>query len=93
MRDRTWDWPYIVVMANVQITELDDRLYDMYRAMADAAGISIEEQLRRVLTAHLSEERRAMVREVEEGLARMREKYGVMPDSTPGIREDRDARG
>lgn len=80
-------------MADVKIRNLDDRLYETYRAMAAAAGISLEEQLRRVLSEHLSEERRAMIRDVEEGLKRMKSKHGVLPDSTPGIRADRDRRG
>lgn len=80
-------------MADVKIRNLDDRLHDLYRGMAEAAGISLEEQLRRVLAEYVSEERRAMVAEVRRGLAEMREKYGELPDSTPGIRADRDRRG
>jgi plasmid stability protein len=58
--------------------------------MAERAGVSLEEQLRRVLTAYLSDERRAMIHDVEAGLAEVREKYGLMPDSAPGIRAQRD---
>jgi plasmid stability protein len=80
-------------MADVKIRNLDHHLHETYRAMAEDAGISLEEQLRRVLADYLSQERRAMIAEVEAGLARTREKYGVLPDSTPGIRADRDRRG
>lgn len=80
-------------MADVKIRNLDSNLHETYRAMAEEAGISLEEQLRTVLAEYLSQERRAMIFEVEQGLARMREKYGVLPDSTPGIRADRDMRG
>lgn len=80
-------------MADVKIRNLDDGLRDTYQRMAEAEGISLEEQLRRVLSEYLSQERRKMILEVEEGLARMRDKYGVLPDSTPGIRADRDRRG
>jgi plasmid stability protein len=77
-------------MADVKIRNLDDHLYEMYRGMADDAGISLEEQLRRVLAAYVSDERRAMIERLREGRERLRAKYGVMPDSTPGIRAERD---
>jgi plasmid stability protein len=81
------------MMADVKIRNLDDRLHDAYRRMADSAGLSLEEQLRRVLSDYLSQERRTMLLEVERGLAEMEEKYGILPDSAPGIRADRDRRG
>lgn len=80
-------------MADVKIRNLDDRLTETYRRMAERAGISLEEQLRRALADHLSEERQQMARTLTADLLRLREKYGVMEDSAPGIREDRDSRG
>jgi plasmid stability protein len=80
-------------MADVKIRNLDDHVHDTYRAMAEDAGVSLEEQLRTVLADYLSQERRAMILEIDAGLSRMREKYGTLPDSTPGIRADRDRRG
>lgn len=80
-------------MADVKIRNLDDRLHDLYRRMAEANGVSLEEQLRRVLDDYVKYERKTMVEEIRKGLAEMREKYGVLPDSTPGIRADRDRRG
>lgn len=80
-------------MADVKIRNLDAHLHEAYRAMAEEAGISLEEQLRRVLTDYVQLERAAMVERVKAGLARMRAKYGVMEESWPGIREDRDERG
>jgi plasmid stability protein len=80
-------------MADIKIRNLDDRLHETYKAMAERAGISLEEQLRRVLADHISDERRQMIARLREGREQLREKYGVMPDSTPGIRADRDRRG
>ena len=80
-------------MADVKIRNLDDRVHDTYRRMAEVAGISLEEQLRRVLSDYLSRERRNMIEDVRRGVAEMREKYGTMEESWPGIREDRDRRG
>jgi plasmid stability protein len=80
-------------VADVKIRNLDDRLHETYRRMAEAAGISLEEQLRRVLEAHVQQERAALVDRLQAGLDRMQEKYGVMEESWPGIRADRDERG
>lgn len=80
-------------MADVKIRNLDDTLHETYRRMAEAAGISLEEQLRRVLAEHVRQERQEMVRVLTQDLERMRSKYGVMEDSAPGIREERDTRG
>lgn len=80
-------------MADVKIRNLDDDLHRAYRALAEAEGTSLEEQLRRALRAYLADDRRAMIEEVRQGLREMREKYGEMPDSTPGIRANRDRRG
>lgn len=80
-------------MADVKIRNLDDHLYEMYRGMADDAGISLEEQLRRVLADYVDKQRQTIIEDLRRGLDEMHEKYGVMPDSTPGIREERDRRG
>lgn len=80
-------------MADVKIRNIDDKVHEAYRQMADASGISLEEQIRRVLSEHLKQERAEMTRTLLTDLERMREKYGLMPDSTPGVREDRDRRG
>lgn len=80
-------------MADVKIRNLDDQLYQAYRGMAEEAGISLEEQFRRVLTEYVQLEREAAVKRIEAGLKQMRAKYGVMEESWPGIREDRDERG
>jgi len=57
------------------------------------APISVEEQLRALATKLAPPERAELARAVVEGLERMRRKYGVLPDSAPGIRDDRDSRG
>jgi plasmid stability protein len=80
-------------MADVKIRNLDDNLHETYRRMAEAAGISLEEQLRRVLAEHVSDDRRILVAQLHAEHDRLRAKYGVMEESWPGIREDRDSRG
>jgi hypothetical protein len=54
---------------------------------------SLEEQLLRLRDAPVRPERAEMMRVIVSGLLEMHRQYGVLPDSAPGIREDRDRRG
>ena len=80
-------------MAEVKIRNLDDWVLSSHRTRAKAAGRSVEEELRHVLT----ESALAVRREWAEKLRKLHEeqvaKYGILEDSTPGIREDRDSWG
>jgi plasmid stability protein len=82
-----------IVVADVKIRNLDDWVLASHRARAKAAGRSVEEELRYVLT----ESALAVRREWAERLRRLHEeqeaRYGVLDDSTPGIREERDSWG
>ena len=80
-------------MADVKIRKLDDWVVETHRTIAEQAGHSLEEELRRVVTEVALRPQQAFaaqIRVLQENLAK---KYGVMPDSTPLIREDRDRRG
>lgn len=79
-------------MADVKVRKLDDGVVEYHRRRAAQAGRSLEAELRRVLTEAAFAKRRKMAREIAQRLARMRKKYGVLPDSTPGIRAERDGR-
>ena len=63
------------------------------RALAEAAGRSLEEELRRIVTEAALKPQHEFARKVRALKEELLEKYGVMPDSTPLIREDRDRRG
>jgi len=80
-------------MADVKIRNLDDLVYETYRQRAEAHGISLEEELRRALNENLQQERKAWAGRLRAAHAEFRRKYGQLPDSTPGIRADRDRRG
>lgn len=80
-------------MADVKIRKLDDWVVESFRARAKEAGRSLEEELRRFLTDAARERRKRFVAELEELNARLHEKYGELPDSTPLIREERDRSG
>ena len=80
-------------MADVKIRRLDDWVVESFRARARQAGRSLEEELRQHLTETARERRRRFAAELEELNAKLREKYGELPDSTPLIREERDQYG
>jgi plasmid stability protein len=80
-------------MADVKIRKLGDWVVASFRARAKQAGRSLEEELRQFLTEAARERRRRFIAELDELNARLREKYGELPDSTPLIREERDHYG
>lgn len=80
-------------MAEVKIRNLDDWVLSFHRTRAKAAGRSVEEELRHVLTESASAARREWIARAERLHAEFKAKYGIMEDSTPGIREERDRRG
>jgi plasmid stability protein len=80
-------------MADVKIRRLEDWVVDTHRALAEADGISLEEELRRVVTEAALKPQHEFARKVRALKDQLRQKYGEMPDSTPLIREDRDRRG
>jgi plasmid stability protein len=80
-------------MADVRIRNLDDWVVGSFRARAKQAGRSLEEELRQFLTEAARERRRRFAAKLDELNARLRDKYGELPDSTPLIREDRDRDG
>lgn len=78
-------------MADVKIRKLDDWVLEAHRARAQAAGRSVEEELRRVLTEAVLAERRAVVVRLRRIREQQRERYGTFPDSTPEIRAERES--
>jgi plasmid stability protein len=84
---------YYASMADVKIRKLDDWVVETHRALAEAAGRSLEEELRRVVTEAALKPQHEFARKVRMLKESLREEYGTMPDSTPLIREDRDERG
>lgn len=80
-------------MADVQIRDLPDWVVASFRNRAEHAGRTLEEELRSLLTNEASSSRQETVQKLKAFRDKMREKSGVLSDSTPGIREDREARG
>jgi len=77
----------------VKLRKLDDWVVEVYRTRARAAGHSLEEEMRRAVTAAALKPRLDIARKLARLRARIRRKYGILSDSTPGIRADRDSRG
>jgi plasmid stability protein len=71
-------------MPDVKVRKLEERVVDFHRRKAEKAGHSLEAELRRVITDAANVDRQQWVLEIQRRHERLRKKYGVMPDSTPG---------
>jgi len=80
-------------MADVKLRKLDDWVVEVYRTRARAAGHSLEEELRRAVTEAALKPQRAFARKAARLREKIKRKYGILSDSTPGIRAERDSRG
>jgi plasmid stability protein len=80
-------------MADVKICELPEPVIAMFRARAAASGRSVEEELRLLLTEAASRQRQDLVAEAQAFRDMLQQKYGLLSDSTEGIRQDRESRG
>lgn len=80
-------------MTKVEIRDLPDWVLQSFRGTAQNAGRSLEEELRRVLTEVAEQRRAATLAEIDALQEMLRREVGELPDSTPEIRADREARG
>jgi len=80
-------------MADVKIRRLPDWVLDTYRLRAQAAGRSLEEELRALLTEAALDRQRQFASEAKAFRNGLRAEYGELSDSTPGIVKDRERRG
>lgn len=76
-------------MADVKIRNLPDWLVDWHKRRAEAAGVSLEEHLRKLLHEGYFESRRRVAAELDRQCDAIQERTGVLPDSTPLIRDAR----
>ena len=82
-----------ITVADVKIRKLPDWVLNTYRLRAQAAGRSLEEELRSMLTQAVLDRHRDFRREAEKFQARLQAKHGQLSDSTSGIVQDRETRG
>jgi plasmid stability protein len=80
-------------MADVKIRKLPDWVLAAHKSRAQNAGHSLEEELRLLLTTAALRPQQELTRKIAAFRNSLRRKHGLLPDSTPQIREDREARG
>jgi plasmid stability protein len=80
-------------MADIKVRQLPDWVLETHRSRARAAGRSLEEQLRCLLTQAALDSQPEFAVEVAAFRESLRARYRMLPDSTPGIVEDREQRG
>ncbi|TWT44930.1 hypothetical protein RAS1_13500 [Phycisphaerae bacterium RAS1] len=77
-------------MGELRVRNINKDIIDMLRARAAREGRSLASLIDAVLTAEAMRPRRELVERLDKHHEEMRAKYGELPDSTPGIREERD---
>lgn len=80
-------------MSEVRVRNLDENVVAELKARARRAGISLEATLREILRQEAFRPRRELASKLEKFHAELEAKHGLLPDSTPGIREERDRIG
>jgi len=76
-------------VADVKIRNLPDWLVDWHKRRAEAAGVSLEEHLRQLLERERADRIRQLAAISQEHCDRIQRRTGILPDSTPLIREAR----
>jgi plasmid stability protein len=80
-------------MANILVRNVDNAVVARLKKMAKAAGKSVNELAREALHAAAEPSKAEVWAEADRLRAKIRARVGrELPDSTPGIREDRDIR-
>lgn len=80
-------------MAEVRVRNLSDDVVHEYKERARRSGTSMEAILRALITAEAARPRRELIADLLDHQQKIRETCGVLPDSTPLIREERDRIG
>jgi antitoxin FitA len=80
-------------MAEVRVRNLEDWVVAELRARAKRHRKSLEGELRDVLKEEVLRPKREAAAELKALRDELQDKYGLLSDSTVGIREDRDQRG
>jgi plasmid stability protein len=80
-------------MTELRIRKLDDWVTSWLKAQAKLHGKSLEKELREMLTDIVRSRKQQIADELLQNLEALEKKYGLFPDSTPGIRKERQTRG
>jgi antitoxin FitA len=80
-------------VTNILVRNVDDAILARLKKMAKAAGKSVNELAREALRAAAQPSKAEVWAEADQLRESIRRRVGrELPDSTPGIREDRDSR-
>ena len=77
-------------MADVKIRNVPDWIMNWHKKRAEKEGVSLEEHLRVALKEDVMEDRRKLVAKLDKLRAEIEKVTGILPDSTPSIREARE---
>lgn len=80
-------------MTEVRIRNVEEWVVEWHRQQAKRDGQTLESELREVLTQAAIARKRSIAEEMRADLDRLRQKYGVFPDSAAAIRDERERRG
>ncbi|QOV92091.1 FitA-like ribbon-helix-helix domain-containing protein [Humisphaera borealis] len=80
-------------MAEVRVRNVDERILAAFRDVARRRGHSVPEELRRLITEAAVRPRQELIARLDKLKADIFERGGLLPDSTPLIREERDRNG
>lgn len=78
-------------MGQIKVRNLEDWVIGVHRELASQSGQSLESYLRDMLEDAALRGQRQFADEREAALEQFAGKYGIVADSTEGIREDRNA--
>jgi plasmid stability protein len=88
-----WEQQRSEYMGEVRVRNVSDDVVEQWKARARLHGHSLQEELRSLLEDEAYRPRREMAAKLRELRESIRSECGELPDSTPGIREERDRRG
>ena len=80
-------------MGELRIRDVDEGLVSELKRQAKRHGRTLGEEVREVLTREAYRSREQIVERLQHLRDQIRAKHGELPDSTPGIRAERDSRG
>lgn len=80
-------------MAEVRVRKLDEVVVQEFKDRARREGTSVEAILRALITAEALRPKKELMERLRKHHEEFRAKYGVLPDSTPIIREERERIG
>jgi plasmid stability protein len=77
-------------MAEIRVRNLPFWVVECYKMTATQNGKTLEGFMRQMLEESILSQQAACANELQKGLSELADNYGVMPDSTPLLRELRE---